>query len=46
MYGGSENTGFMYLQGRIQLLSKVGVLIRHTIIRGVGGHAPGKINFW
>ena len=27
-------------QGRIQLLSKVGVHIRHTITRGVRGHAP------
>ena len=27
-------------QGWIQLLSKVGVHIRHTITRGVGGHAP------
>ena len=31
-------------QGRIQLVSKVGVHIRHTMTRGVGGHAlpPGK----
>ena len=28
------------IQGHIQLLSKVGVHIRHTITRGVGGHAP------
>ena len=29
-------------QGRIQLLSKVGVHIRHTITKGVGGILPGK----
>ena len=37
------------VQGRIQLLSKVGVHIRHIITRGAGGgHAPPgkKINFW
>ena len=28
--------------GRIQLLSKVGVHIRHTIIRRVGGMSHGK----
>ena len=34
-------------QGWIQVLSKVGVHIRHAITRGVRGYAPlEKINFW
>ena len=34
-----------YKQGRIQLLSKVGIHIRHTITRGLRGMPPGKKNF-
>ena len=35
LYGNS-----IVVQGRIQLLSKVGVHIRHTITSRVGGHGP------
>ena len=45
MYLAGADPVFKYGGGSHQ--SKVGVHIRHTITKGVGGHAPlGKNKFW